>query len=131
MRGGLFIFGVILLLASLGIQAYYSQNSAQYQLADNICNSGIGNLAQIFSQDISAECQEIGIISALNEFAPLGYILGGVLFLLGLFMSGDSSRKDDEEAEIKILRKRYAKGEITRKEFKQSLEDLKEDNFED
>ena len=54
-----------------------------------------------------------------------GLIILGVVYLLQLVAKG--GKGEQREAPLEILKKRYAKGEITKEEFEKIKDDLKKD----
>lgn len=50
-------------------------------------------------------------------------VIAGVVYLIKLITGPDKGKKD--ETPLDILKKRYAKGEITREEFEKMKDDLK------
>lgn len=53
-------------------------------------------------------------------------VVGGLIFLLVWAMRGRSGRSVPAETPEEILRERYARGEISREEYKDMLADLRE-----
>jgi hypothetical protein len=140
MRGGILVVGLIILILTFGFSSYFSaQEQAQLQLAGSGCNSGLGTIGSALSQTIAQDCQNINTINSLLALTPIGYILGGILFLLGLVIPGkrreqkqprhsDSERildSKDNEA-LKVLKMRYAKGEISKKQYQEMKGELDE-----
>ncbi len=78
---------------------------------------------------------------------PIGYVVGLIILLLGVIVPkkvkeiqfrvihehegrhGDEDEREDEA--VAILKKRYAKGEITKKEYASMKKDLKEEEMEE
>ena len=53
-------------------------------------------------------------------------VLSGVVYLIKL-IAGGGGKKQLEESSLDILKRRYAKGEVTREEFERMKDDLKRD----
>ncbi len=51
-------------------------------------------------------------------------IILGVLYLIKLIAGGGRSKKTTEETPLDILKRRYAKGEISKEDFDKMKEDL-------
>jgi len=146
MRGGLLILGLLILLLTFGFSSSISaQQQSLLQIVGGACNSPLGTIGSALSATVAQECQKINTINLLLNFVPVAYILGGLLFLLGLFIPGnkrstkeaqqqtvhkDSERAKEEEVKedeaLKQLKLRYAKGEITKKQYEEMKKDLEE-----
>ena len=73
----------------------------------------------------------IGVIELFIIMIIMFLLLGGVILLIvwlvrstGRKSGSDSGRKEDFESPREILKKRYARGDITREEYKDMLSDL-------
>ncbi|MCL4383181.1 SHOCT domain-containing protein [Candidatus Marsarchaeota archaeon] len=139
MRAGLLIFGLIILILTFGFSSYITaQQQAQLQLAGGACNSVFGTVGSALSSTVAQDCQNVNTLNTLLALTPAGYILGGILFLLGLVIPG---RKHVEQREpqhstpekpavtsdgeaLKVLKMRYAKGEITKKQYQEMKGEL-------
>ena len=51
-------------------------------------------------------------------------VLGGIVFFIKIVTSGRKKAPEASDSILEILKTRYAKGEITRKEFEQMKKDL-------
>lgn len=137
MRGGLVVFGIIILvLAYVSSSALSAQQQSQLQLAGGACNSVFGTIGSALSGTIAQDCQQVNTINTLLSLVPIAYIIGGIIFLVGLVSPGrhrerlqptntakeTSVAKDDEP--LKTLKMRYAKGEITKKEYNDMKKEL-------
>lgn len=120
MRAGLILVGVLVLVGVYFAQSYFEGQAA----------SSYGFISRLVSA------------STIWYSILVGYILGAVLLVLGIsipkhkdeiHIKVDNSRYDDEEEKggdpIDILKKRYAKGEISKEkyiEMKHHIEDEEE-----
>ena len=139
MRAGLLIFGLIILGLTFGFSSYITaQQQAQLQLYGGVCNSVFGTAGSALSSTVAQDCQNVNTLNTLLAITPAGYILGGILFLLGLVIPGrkqverreprrstpeESTGAGDGEA-LKVLKMRYAKGEITKKQYQEMKGEL-------
>jgi len=146
MRGGLLILGLLILLLTFGFSSSISaQQQSLLQIVGGACNSPLGTIGSALSATVAQDCQKVNTINLLLNLVPIAYILGGLLFLLGLFIPGnkrstkeaqqqivhnDSERAKEEEVKedeaLKQLKLRYAKGEITKKQYEEMKKDLEE-----
>jgi len=146
MRVGLLILGLLILLLTFGFSSSISaQQQSLLQIVGGACNSPLGTIGSALSATVAQDCQKVNTINLLLNLVPIAYILGGLLFLLGLFIPGnkrsakeaqqqtvhkDSERAKEEEVKedeaLKQLKIRYAKGEITKKQYEEMKKDLEE-----
>jgi len=123
MRGGLLILGLLILLLTFGFSSSISaQQQSLLQIVGDACNSPLGTIGSAISATVAQDCQEVNTINLLLNLVPVAYILGGLLFLLGLVVPG---RKRSSKA-LKQLKLLYAKGEITKKQYEEMKKDLEE-----
>jgi len=54
----------------------------------------------------------------------LSLMIGGIVFFIKIFSSGNKKKTSTNEAILGILKTRYAKGEITKEEFEQMKKDV-------
>jgi len=137
----LLILGLMILLFTFGFSSSISaQQRGLLQIAGGACNSPLGTIGSALSATIAQDCQKISNINLLLSLVPVAYILGGLLFLLGLvipshkrnlknaqqqIMPEDSNKVKEDEA-LRQLKLRYAKGEITKKRYEEMKKDLEE-----
>lgn len=136
MRGGLVVFGIIILvLAYIVGSMLTAQQQSQLQLAGGVCNSALGTIGSALSGRVAQDCQNVSTINTLLALVPVGYLLGGIMFLVGLAVPGKHKEKNisqtvtsssEEDESLKTLKMRYAKGEMTKKEYQEMKNDLKE-----
>ena len=88
--------------------------------AVGICNSAMGQLGQAFSGEAVKTCSEYNIL--INVIYGSG-VLGLILIVVGAVIPSKSKGKKDPSS-LEILKERYAKGEITQKEFDKMKKDL-------
>jgi len=142
----LLILGLLISLLTFGFSSSISaQQQSLLQIVGGACNSPLGTIGSALSATVAQDCQKVNTINLLLNLVPIAYILGGLLFLLGLFMPGnkrstkeakqqivhkDSERVKEEEVKedeaLKQLKIRYAKGEITKKQYEEMKKDLEE-----
>ena len=60
----------------------------------------------------------------LNTILILSLMIGGIVFFIKIFSSGNKKKTSTNEAILDILKTRYAKGEITKEEFEQMKKDV-------
>jgi len=87
------------------------------------CDSDMGQMAQAYRADVAQSCS----MYTLMVMGVYGSgILGIVLIAVGAAKSG--KKEDDQpledETSMKILKERFAKGEITKEEFDKMKKDL-------
>jgi len=127
--------GIILFfLAILGYFYPYAANGMTIPQVNDICSSGMGQLGQAFSGDLIQVCREY---SMLNIGIYGSGIIGMILLIVGALVpdsnkklifdpnTGKSKYREEDDESLDILKKRYAKGEITKEEFEQMKQDLK------
>ena len=143
MRGGLVVLGLLFLIGSWLVSSVFTaQEQSQLQLAGGVCNSGLGSLGSSISSTVANDCQQINNINAILNLVPIGYLLGIVFLLVGLVSRAKTKTepthvphnqdiaeesketKVSENEPLKLLKIRYAKGDITKKQFDQMKKDL-------
>jgi len=96
------------------------------------CESGLGSLAQLSPQVVM-------VCSQYNTFMFGIYgagLIGIILIIVGAVTgkdkdlvydveTGKTKYRDEDDESLDIIKKRYAKGEITKEEFEQMKKDLK------
>jgi len=114
-----------LIIAGLGFVYPLSSDGYTIVQVDQICQSGLGQLGQLFSGSNQQTCQQIKLVS----YGVYGFgLLGIILLIAGSVASGGQKeayyeRREDDDA-LDIIEKRYAKGEITKEEFDNMKKDL-------
>jgi len=113
-----------LIITGLGFVYPISDGKTIVQI-DGMCQSGIGQLGQIFSASGQQACQQVKLMT----YGVYGFgLIGIILLIAGSVASGGQkevhyeSREEDDA--LDILEKRYAKGEITKEEFDEMKKDL-------
>ena len=131
-----YLIGAGTLLFFMAIIAYSWQLDSGYTIPQvhEVCISDIGQMAQYWfggDQDTRRACNTV----QMYTYAIYGFgVLGIVIIIAGAAMSGgkkesEYARKvedtEEEAGSLEILKKRYAKGEITKEEFENMKKDLK------
>ena len=96
------------------------------------CDSGFGSLAQLSPQVVMVCSQYNTFMFGIYGAGLIGIILiivgavtGGTKELIYNVDTGKTDyRSEEEDDSLKILKERYAKGEITKEEFEQKKKDL-------
>ena len=130
-RWGLIIAGIIIL--NVGSVGYFWQTDRGYSFPqiNDFCSSDLGKLAQWWGeQDIRENCN----FAQMVTITIFGFVILGIaLIIAGAVVSGERKEsesiritgKDEEDNDsLEILKKRYAKGEISKEEFDKMKEDL-------
>ena len=61
----------------------------------------------------------------LSGLLPILFFIGFVILIFSLFRkSSDDGEIDDEDTALEILKKRYAKGELTKREYLDMKKDI-------
>jgi len=115
-----------LIIAGIGFVYPVTNDGYTIVQVDEICKSGMGQLAQFFSGSSQQSCQQIKLIS----YGVYGFgLIGIILIIAGSVASREQKevyypREVEEQGPLDILEKRYAKGEISKEEFDKMKEDL-------
>ena len=83
---GLVIVG-ILIVAGVFILTnviYTPQDAANWRTIESLCQSDIGSFVSGLDENTAQECEKYRLLGTISEYAIFLYILGGVLFLVGL-----------------------------------------------
>ena len=138
MRGGLLIFGIVIVVLAYAASSYFTaQQQALLSVVGSGCNSVLGTLGSALSATIANDCQKVNAINTILAIVPVAYLVGGIFFFLGLVIPGsrpvqeirqpvvkeETEQKTEEDA-VKTLKLRYAKGEITKKQYDEMKKDL-------
>ena len=114
-----------LIIAGLGFVFPVSSDGYTIVQVDQICQSGLGQLGQLFSGSNQQACQQIKLVS----YGVYGFgLIGIILLITGSITSRGQKevyyeRRDGDDA-LDILEKRYAKGDISKEEFDNMKKDL-------
>jgi len=115
-----------LIIAGIGFVYPVTNDGYTIVQVDEICKSGMGQLAQFFSGSSQQSCQQIKLIS----YGVYGFgLIGIILIIAGSVASRGQKevyyeREVTEDDALDILEKRYAKGEISKEEFDKMKKDL-------
>jgi len=119
----------ILFIAIIGYFIPVTGTGFTIPQVNDLCASGLGQLGQLFSGDVQKICREFGYLM----YGIYGFgIIGLILIIGGAVASGEKKivttrtveeTKEDDSA-IDLLKKRYAKGEISKEEFEKMKKDL-------
>jgi putative membrane protein len=58
------------------------------------------------------------------SFFTILFFIGIVILFFSLFRKSSSDEKTDEDTALEILKKRYAKGELTKRQFMEMKKDI-------
>jgi hypothetical protein len=150
---GLIVIGIIIIVFVFYVNnvMFSAQEIQQLEIANYLCNAEvfgipIGQLGQATSPEIAQRCNMIDQFMPVIKYRLYLYGLGIVLVIIGaaIGMGGKKSRekskpentkeeiaeesksekKKEDEEHVKILKARYARGEITKAQFNEMKKDL-------
>jgi len=113
-------------LAIIGYVIPLNEDGFTIPQANNLCESGIGQIGQLFSKDAQENCLIFNyIFLGINGLGLIGIIL----IIIGIVYSPSHKKvsyqkETKEDTPLEILEKRYARGEIPKEEFDKMKEDL-------
>lgn len=115
MRLSLLIVGIVVLIGM-----YYATTSFTFLKNSN---SGSGPSAQVVSP------------TTANTLIGVGYLVGILMVLAGIFLRNPQSEvhikvDSKEEDPVAILKRRYARGEITKEEFNEMKRQLEGSDYQ-
>jgi uncharacterized membrane protein len=142
MRIGFLIAGMVLIVLTYVIVSSPAlQVQIVFPVIDTMCTSFFGTAGLVSSPKMLAQCQTYLSLKSVY------YFIGVLLLLLGILLKGrpkssakesraggnvwnepTSAEKAIDKDALKALKVRYAKGEITKEQYGQMLEDLREDS---
>ena len=126
------VIGLGIVLFFIAAIAFFWQldSGYTYPQVHEVCISDIGQLAQYWfggNQEARETCNHVQMVT----YGIYGVgLLGIILIIVGSVVSGTKkAKKEDVEPKqdddsMEILKKRYAKGEISKKEFENMKKDL-------
>ena len=130
-KGGVVGAGIFfLIIAVIGYIYPITDEGWTAPSIDELCSSGWGQLGKAFSGDIQQVCAQYKIIT-LGIYGS--GILGIILIVVGAVVPGGKRESvytkeveeiEEEDDSLEILKKRYARGEITKEDFDKMKEDL-------
>jgi uncharacterized membrane protein len=136
MRHGLIALGIVILFIAWVFGSLFSaQSRAQLQTASSLCNSGLGTIGSSLSYSIAQNCQQVNTINTLLSIDPIVYFVGFIILVAGLVTSkkqtetkgnkeSSNNYDSDKDDPVRLLKQRYAKGLITKKQYDQMRKDL-------
>ena len=100
MKFGLLIFGIIIVLITAVISSQITAEVNQEISQNNqMCNSFVGGIGQRLSADVADECASYQQAENIRTYLPVGYVVGGIFVLCGLFIPKRQKEKYDKESE--------------------------------
>jgi len=132
-KAGVIVGGIVLfVIAALGYVYPITDQGHTIPIINDLCNSGLGQLGKLFSGDVQQVCREYQYMTyGIYAFGLIGIIL----IIVGAAVSGEKKEyvytrqveetEEDDDA-LEILKKRYAKGEITKEEYEETKKSLEE-----
>jgi len=128
-KGGVVGFGIFLIIVAV-IGVIIPIGDYTIPQGNDLCKSGIGQLGQLFSNDARENCLIFNyLFLGIIVFGGLGFILmivGAVIpnSKKAIHHTKEVIGTEHQETPLDILKKRYAKGEITQEEFDKMKDNL-------
>jgi len=130
-KAGAIVAGIILfIIAGIGFIYPVTDQGHTIPALNDLCNSGLGQLGKFFSGDVQQVCLQYQYITyGIYAFGLIGIIL----IIVGSVAPGEKrevhytreiEETEEDDSAIDLLKKRYAKGEISKEEFENMKKDL-------
>ena len=113
-NSGLVVLGILMIF---GIFFFTNimitpQQRSQIEIANSLCGSSflgipLGKIGQAISPETASECNTVGGISQIFSLAPIGYIVGFLLLVIGLAIGGGKKETIIREVVKPVTAKGY------------------------
>lgn len=119
-NAGLVFIGILLVGGMFFFSNVMIDNPEQIELAASACDTSAGEIGQALSGTIAENCNKAQTYSMILGLKPIVYIVGGLLFLIGLVVGRGG--KTERKVEKKIVHTSEDKGKTSRKIKEESKE---------
>jgi len=118
---GIFLIIIAILAYTVSLSITLADTTVNLTIPQVVafCNSGLGQFAQLSPQVVMVCSEYNNFLMGIYGFGLLGIIL----IIVGAVSDRKKESKEEDDS-LEILRERYAKGEITKREFEEKKKDL-------